>query len=452
MFTPVPRLKSAALVMAILAQPLVAAAETITYGPMLSRGPTPDTMIVRWGTQGSSDPGLVSWRKKGDATFASVSGTAARDHEVVLTGLAPGSEFEYSIKSGSATSATYSFNSCPAAGLPMDVVFYGDSRSGPSAHARVVAEVQKHSPEIVFESGDLVPSGTYAQYLSELFPVIKDMVATTPFMAAPGNHDNYSTLATNYGAIFPSPRPTGQAWQPYYSFVCGNAMFIALNSNDIVGTAQLNFLTAQLRAAAADTNVTHVLVWFHHSAYSPGSHGDNLDVQNKWVPLFNDPKNKVTAVFSGHDHLYARLKDASSVLYIVSGGAGADLYSDTGRTRATKVVSKSAYNFVSLHIAGNTLSGTAFDDTGTQIDTFSVTKSDTPVTPPDMGTAPPADGGAGSDGGGNVEEPPPPPPQMEMMGSGCSLGGLSGSSGGIGAGFAGVALGLSLLRRRRRRG
>lgn len=440
--TPWRRHLKSVLLMALLAQPTLAAAETITYGPMLARGPTPDTMIVRWGTMGNSDPGVVSWRKKGDTSFATANGSAARDHEVVLSGLTPGTDFEYSVTSGSASSMTYTFSSCPAAGLPMDVVFYGDSRSGPTAHQRVVTEVQKHSPEIVFESGDLVPNGTYAQYLSEFFPVVKDLVATTPFMPAPGNHDNLSNLPTNYGAIFPSPGQSGQ-WLPYYSFTCGNAMFIALNSNDITGTAQLGFLTGRLKAAAADRSVTHVLVWFHHSAYSPGTHGDNLDVQNTWVPLFNDPKNKVTAVFSGHDHLYARLKDTSSVLYVVSGGAGADLYADTGRTRATKIVSKSAYNFVSLHIAGKTLSGTAFDDTGTQIDTFSVTKSDPPP-PSDMGTSP-ADGGTGD--GGNVDEPPPP--QMEP-GNGCNLTGFTGSSGGMAAGFAGVALGVSLLRRRRK--
>ena len=56
-------------------------------------------------------------------------------------------------------------------------------------------------------TGDITPKGTYASYLSEFFPVTKDVVATTPFMSAPGNHDADSTLAQNYGLI------TGQAFR-----------------------------------------------------------------------------------------------------------------------------------------------------------------------------------------------------------------------------------------------
>lgn len=423
------------------ALPQLAAAETITYGPMLVRGATPDTMIVRWGTQGASDPGLVSFRKKGDVSFNMVSGGNSRDHEVLLKGLSVGTEYEYSIASGSATSSTYAFNTCPAAGMPMDVVFYGDSRSDKVSHARVISQVQKHNPEILFESGDIVPAGIYATYLDEFFPVVKDLVATTPFQAVPGNHDAALPFAGNYGAIFPSLRPSGDAWKSYYAFVCGNSMFIGLDSNDITDSDQLDYLNGKLRAATLDTSVEHVFVWFHHAPYSPGSHGDNGTVQSKWVPIFNDPLNKVTAVFSGHDHLYARMKDSKSdVLYIVSGGAGADLYSDTKASRATKVVSKKAYNFVALHIAGLTVSGVAYDDTDTEIDRFSVKKP--MIDPPDLGGTPPT-----ADMGTGTEDPPPPPDPK----GGCAMSGVSSrtvssaSSLGVLLGF----FGLALLRRRR---
>jgi 3',5'-cyclic AMP phosphodiesterase CpdA len=337
---------------------------------------------------------------------------------------------------------TYPFTTCPMPGRPMDVVFYGDSRSGPSAHARVVAQVRKHNPEMIFESGDIAPNGTYAQYRDEFFPVVKELVATTPFMAAPGNHDASSSYSGNYGSIFPSPRAPGQPWQPYYAFLCGNAMFIALDSNDVMDDAQQKFLTGKLQAAYLDPTVQHVFVWFHHAAYSPGSHGDNLGVQGQWVPLFNDPRYKVTAVFAGHDHIYARMKDSSDVLYLVSGGAGAGLYSDTRTSRATKVVSKSAYNFVSLHIAGDAVSGVAYDDTGTELDRFSVSKPH--VDPPDLGGSPPPDMAVGEN-----NDPPPVDP-----GEGCALAGFSdaghGRAGSAGLGLLTVALGVVLFRRRSR--
>ncbi len=428
-----------------------AAAETISYGPFLARGVTPDTMIVRWGTTGSADSTVLKLRQKGQTTFAMKAGAAARDHEVVVTGLKPSTIYEYSVESGSASSPTYAFATCPAVGdkLPLDLVFYGDSRDGATAHARLLDEVKKRVPDMVFESGDIAPSGRYTQYLAEFFPATRDLFASVPFMAAPGNHDATTPYDGNYGAIFPSPRamPASQPWTPYYSFVCGNSQFIALDSNDVQDSDQNAFLEQSLSQAQKSRDIQHVFVWFHHAAYSPGSHGDDNRVIAKWVPLFRDPKNKVTAVFAGHDHVYARMSDGSSVTYVVSGGAGAPLYSDTKQSRATKVISKSAYNFVSLRVTDLTVSGVAYNDTGVEIDRFSITKPrvEPPPGPDPMDPMPQDDG-------------MDPLPKMAGEG-GCSFLGL-GARGGLQRtstsavllGALGVLLCGAFLRRRRRHG
>ena len=65
----------------------MAAAQTLTYGPILGRGQTGDQMIVRWGTSATSDATSVVVRKQGDSAWLTVAGAAARDHEVILTGL-----------------------------------------------------------------------------------------------------------------------------------------------------------------------------------------------------------------------------------------------------------------------------------------------------------------------------------------------------------------------------
>ena len=68
------------------------------------------------------------------------------------------------------------------------------------------------------------------------------MVATTPFMAASrqprrnqlGGLDMVQ-LKGNYGKVFPTSGPNARTiadWLPYYSFTCGNAMFIALDGNN----------------------------------------------------------------------------------------------------------------------------------------------------------------------------------------------------------------------------
>ncbi|HZS36939.1 MAG TPA: metallophosphoesterase, partial [Polyangia bacterium] len=348
-----------------------ALAQSLTYGPIIGRGVTPDQMIVKWGTSSASDATSVSF-KTGGGSSMTVTGNASKDHEVVLTGLQLSTQYDYTVTSLS-TPASASFHTCPAAGAPMDVVFYGDSRDGQAEHTKIVGQVMAKSPDIVFESGDLYVTGAYSGYLSEFFPATKNLVSNTPFMAVPGNHDDpsASTLASSFGVIFPAPRAAGAAWQPYYAFTCGNTTFIGLNSNNVADAAQMTFLNGQLAAAKGDATIDHVVVWFHHSAYSPGQHGDDTSVQSTWVPLFDDPSNKVHLVFSGHDHIYARLHDSSSTMYVVSGGAGAPLYTVGGSTAATVDKQVSTYNFTLLHIAGGLITGTAYDDTGTQLDTFS---------------------------------------------------------------------------------
>ena len=109
----------------------------------------------------------------------------------------------------------------------------------------------------------------------------------------------------------------------------------------------------------------HVFIWLHHAPVPVGSHGDNSIGESQAGADLNRPEYKVTAVFAGHDHLYARMDD-STVAYIVSGGRG-PTSTRPGSSKA-KSHSKMVYNFVAIHLAGCTMSAVAYDDTGTEID------------------------------------------------------------------------------------
>jgi MYXO-CTERM domain-containing protein len=410
---------------AVLACSLTARGQSITYGPILGRGATPDQMIIKWGTDSSTGPSSLAYRTKGAGAFQPALGSETQnssksfDHQTVLNGLSVDTAYEYQVTAGS-TVQPNGFTTCPSAGAPMDVVFYGDSRDYPlsttakTEHTKIAQQVLMKSPDLVFDTGDLVYNGAYSDYLSLFFPAVADLVATVPFMAVPGNHDNgdpfdlnsggVSVLTTSFGLVFPTPQPDQTTWTPYYSFVCGNAMFIGLNSESLVAnaagdTAQMSFLMNQLATARAQSNLDHVFVWFHHSPYSPASgpltHGDNATVQSQWVPLFDDPQNKVTAVVTGHDHIYARMNDGSHVAYVISGGAGAGASTAgvSGTSKAQTAAAKAAFGFVAVHIAGATATGTAFDDTGTAIDTWT-----SQSTNPNPGGS----GGSGGGGGGDV--------------------------------------------------
>ena len=447
----------------------IASAQTLTYGPIVGRAATPDQLIIKWGTDASTGTAALSFRPLSTGDFAPVSGAESKndagsfDHAATLTGLSLATVYEYRVE-GVTQPQTHRVSTCPQPGAPMDVVFYGDSRdqplssAGQTEHVKIVGRVLALGPDMVFDSGDLVYTGSYSDYLSQLFPVIGPMASSVPFMAVPGNHDSGDPLDLNAGGmsvlsaaferLFPSPQPEGSTWQPYYSFRCGNAMFIGLDSESLVANGdatQTTFLNAQLANAASDASLDHVLVWFHHAPYSPGSgllaHGDNATVQQAWVPLFDAPANKVSAVFTGHDHLYARMSNGSHVSYVVSGAAGAGTTAVDGTSKAMKLAAKSAFGFVLVHLAGKMLTGTAYDDTGAPFNQWTQTSTNMTTPTPDGGV--PASSGATA--GGTTASAPPN--GLADGHGGCSIVGMRQGGDAM---VVALALALFLAARRRR--
>ena len=132
-------------------------------------------MIVHWGTDNAAGNNSVDvqYRVKGSATVMTATATrvcladnkAKCDYEATLPALAVGTEYEYAV-GGNTLGSTLHFGTCPAAGQPLDVVFYGDSRSGGSIHQTVAGKVLAAGADIVFESGDIQLDGIYDNYLS----------------------------------------------------------------------------------------------------------------------------------------------------------------------------------------------------------------------------------------------------------------------------------------------
>ncbi|MGZ3428596.1 MAG: metallophosphoesterase family protein [Polyangia bacterium] len=425
-----------------LAAPIANAAPALTYGPIISRGATPDKMIIHWGTDNAAanNSTTVTYRVKGTATTQTATATRTCtnnanncDYEATVPSLTAATEYEYAV-AGNTVDGALHFGTCPAAGGSLDVVFYGDSRSGGSIHQTVAGNVLAGGADIVLESGDIQYDGQYANYLATndensnqpgFFVGAKSLISVIPFMAVPGNHEHGSSILVNtditknYQLLFPNPNyALGAAGRvDYYSFVCGGVMFIGLDGNNPSDSMQGTFLKNQLAAAAGDANIKHVFAWLHQSPYSIGTNHGGETATRVWVPDFETAANKVRAVFSGHDHNYQR-ETHNNLTYIVAGGAGAGLY-DLGTAPAsgvTVVKSAKAFNYVKLHITPDFISGTAYDgQSAAQLDTFTLYGTG--------GSGGGGGGGAGGGGGGGA--------------GGGGGGGGDGGTGGTGGGGAG---------------
>ena len=102
----------------------------------------------------------------------------------------------------------------------------------------------------------------------------------------------------------------------YYSYTRNNVRFVVLDSTQL-DPKQLQWLEATLR----DAKEAWKICYFHHPLYSDAArHGSSVDIRVVLEPIF--VRYGVNVVFSGHDHVYERIKPQKGIYYFVSGAAG----------------------------------------------------------------------------------------------------------------------------------
>ena len=216
--------------------------------------------------------------------------------------------------------------------------------------------------------------GPYAELLS----------AGVKFYATLGNHDNPEQR--NYGLF----NMTGQR---YYTFraskgglgkiVSGGVRFFALDSN-YLDAPQLAWLEKELSSSGSDWKIA----FFHHPLYSSGkTHGSSLDLRKTLEPLF--VRYGVNVVFSGHDHIYERVKPQQGITYFVSGSAGSLRKGDYGRPQAFSATGfDSDFEFMLVEIDGSKMYFQAISRTGQTIDSGVVENAKAAAEPSETPPAP----------------------------------------------------------------
>lgn len=209
----------------------------------------------------------------------------------------------------------------------------GDYGSAGDAENGVADLVKSWNPDFILTTGDNnYPSGrestlneNIGQYYGDYIynwdaPYVQrcngaaSIEQVNRFFPSPGNHDvNSSDGLTPYLNYFTLPGN-----EQYYRFIWGPIGFYSLNSTADNMDEQFEWLSEQLKT---DNTAFHI-VYFHHSPYSPGSHGNSEKMQ--WDYL----SHGVDVVLTGHDHIYARIqkKNETGMYYLITGAGGRSLY------------------------------------------------------------------------------------------------------------------------------
>jgi len=198
--------------------------------------------------------------------------------------------------------------------------------------------------------GGQSPSDYVKKFEQPYAPLLQ---AGVKFQASIGNHDRPDQV---------SYKPYNMNGQRYYTYARKNVRFFALDSN-AMDQKQLAWLDAELKNAKEDWKICY----FHHPLYSNAArHGAAIDLRVLLEPIF--VRNGVNVVFSGHDHVYERIKPQKGIYYFVSGAAGQLRPGNMDPSDQTAASFDRDRSFMVIEVAGSEMYFQSISRTGQIVD------------------------------------------------------------------------------------
>ena len=292
-------------------------------------------------------------------------------HEVTITDLLPETSYKFHVEVSSAEfgriqSPPVSFRTPPEEQDSVTFAVYGDTRTQPAQHARVVAAImEKFGEKLDFclHTGDLVADGSNRDsWPLEFFSPAEDMLSRLAILPVLGNHERNSD---NYFEFF--DLPGNERW---FSYDRGPVHIIHLDCH-FSSLQPDSEQYAWLQSDLVQSDAPWKILVAHSPFFSSGPHGglreDGMPSETAMahlrthiLPLLE--QHGVNLVLAGHDHLYERSRKGD-MYFITAGGGGAPLYAASGNPAQNPysdlVVSK--YGYCVVQADKTILSLTAYD-------------------------------------------------------------------------------------------
>lgn len=321
----------------------------------------------------TTKPDRVEYQTK--KANAPAVGRSAFIHKVWLDGLETGTSYSYCAAGPQDKSRVYQFRTVPANTEKARFAVYGDNRTVPQQHRKVVEQIIKAKVDFVVNSGDLVTKGDiYEQWGPQFFEPLKDLAETVPIYVAKGNHDK-SRSKENFRYFERLLVPAGE--ENNFGFDYGPVhYFCADNVTSNAGAEQLlELIVKNIQQSRSKWK----FVSYHIPSLNFGGHWST------WCYPRALPKLAAAGidfVVTGHSHVYERFwpvappertKRSSYVTYITSGGGGAPTYSI--RPGAFLARTKRIRHFCLFSIDGDKLTMDTISADGEVIDHIELNKT-----------------------------------------------------------------------------
>lgn len=326
----------------------------------IGREPSPGSLELLWQVPENAADWNVelkaspagNWVKTGLPEWVPVAPAglqARRVYHAMLTGLTPGTPFNYRVSRSGKIVFTAEGHAPKSEAQPYRFVVNGDIGAA-TTDAKLLAKQSFLShPDLVVVPGDIIyENGRASEYDTKFWPIYNadqpsdegaPLMRSIPYVGAPGNHDVDNRNLDQYpdglayfyfwrqplngpagkegGAFVPVMQATDEHRKTFlqaagdayprmvnYSFNYGNAHWLVVDSDPYVNwtdSALRNWVAKDL-AGAQDAAWRFVV--FHHPGFSSAREHYEQQQMRLLSPLFET--GKVDIVFSGHVHNYQR--------------------------------------------------------------------------------------------------------------------------------------------------
>jgi 3',5'-cyclic AMP phosphodiesterase CpdA len=303
---------------------------------------------------------------RGAATSVKFSGSAQPRYSATLTGLTPGTGYEYRIVTTRGSSKWLSFTTANPAAASLTMIGLGDTqvdnRGVPRATLRR-ALADAPGAQLVLQAGDVVNRPYKGSQWADLFAAMGGSARTRNWLVSIGNHEQCVLVlkcrdngAEAFRSYFDWPdNGFPQQGETWFHVDYQGVRIVVLDSFGGRMAEQAAFLDKAL----AENPTRWSIVLMHAAPFGSRPERPNPpEVRDLWLPIIE--RRNVDLVLSGHDHSYARgSRTPNGPVFAVS-VSGPKYYEVTdadwtlnGATRAVWAAATSTYQVIT--IAGDTL-------------------------------------------------------------------------------------------------
>ena len=273
--------------------------------------------------------GATTFEGECQAVRYAVTGVSNYVNSVTATGLKPATTYYYQVGDGETWSEIGSFTT--AAGNA-DTKFFiiGDMQGEDAAVAATYSNLLLQNSDAYHfgvQLGDGIDNpDKYDEWQLALGVFSSGVFAQTDMIHVIGNHETFGSAdsdAVTARAIYANPTGTASG---YYSYEIGNVYVAVIGYTLDTSIMQASLEWLQEDAAKSDCPwkilVMHVPVYYSNSEQTDSAY------YHEHLPAVAEAAG-INAVFSGHDHSYARTEELNGVTYYIAGTAGEKKYTCT---------------------------------------------------------------------------------------------------------------------------